>query len=287
MAVEAFKSGLGRRARAVGSVLRSPPAFPPGHFYSPHTSASDRTIATWWGHSSPVGVDLHESDQIELFEKISTFMSDLREDRRYSSDPEINLQFGRPDAAVLHGMLRHFRPERYVEIGSGFSTAVALDAAEDHLDGLRITCVEPYPDRLLSRLKPDDPIVLERRPVQSLDARIFEELHRNDVLFIDSTHVVKSGSDVVYLMLHILPLLAPGVLVHIHDIHWPFEYPAQWLNDRRDWNEVYLVRALLSGSARWRIRLMSSWVWATRPQTVPPAFAVEPNRVGSLWIQAQ
>jgi hypothetical protein len=94
----------------------------------------------------------------------------------------------------------------------------------------------------------------------------FSELEAGDFLFIDSTHVVKAESDVVWLFLHVLPHLKPGVIVHVHDILWPFEYPEEWLRERRDWTEGYLVHAFLAGNAEWEILLFSSWLWQCHPE---------------------
>jgi hypothetical protein len=103
------------------------------------------------------------------------------------------------------------------------------------------------------------------------------------VLFIDSTHVVKAGSDVSWLILQVLPRLAPGVIVHIHDIFWPFEYPAAWLREHRDWTENYLVHAFLLGNSDWEILLFSSWLWQKHPELIPDRIAAE--RPGSLWLR--
>lgn len=211
--------------------------------------------------------------------ELAPLMLELPEDRWQPH----NGMYGRADAAVLHAMLRHHRPGRVLEVGSGYSTAVALDVAERHLPQLRITCVEPNTQRLRSRLRPGDDVVIIEAPVQDVPLAAFTELEAGDVLFIDSTHVLKSGSDVAWLYLHVLPVLAPGVIVHVHDIHWPFEYPERWLREGRDWTEVYLLRAFLTHNDAWSVRLMTSWVWSTRPDLVPQSLRHEPT--GALWMQ--
>jgi len=95
--------------------------------------------------------------------------------------------------------------------------------------------------------------------------------------------VVKAGSDVVWLFLHVLPMLAAGVVVHVHDVFWPFEYPAQWLRQRRDWTEAYLVHAFLAGNAGWEILFFPSWLWQCQPELVPQPLAQE--RPGSIWLR--
>jgi predicted O-methyltransferase YrrM len=268
-----------RRVRGMGAALTRPPYVPPGHFYSPATDFKDRERAVTWRNTVPAGVDLREAEQTELAQKLAPLMSDLREDRWQL----VNGMYGRSDASVLHAMLRHHRPRHLVEVGSGYSTAVVLDTVERYLPELHVTCIEPYPDRLWSLMRPGDEVDLIRRPVQDVPVDVFAELRDGDVLLIDSTHVVKPGSDVVYLYLHVLPLLAPGVIVHVHDIHWPWEYPERWLREGRDWTEIYLLRAFLTHNKAWRILLFTSWLWTLHPEMVPDHLRGQPT--GALWMQ--
>ncbi len=268
-----------RAMRGIAATLRSPPYTAPGHFYSPATSSRDRQRAIDWRSREPVGVELDEAGQEALMRDLVPLMAELPEDR-WRAD---NGMYGRADAAVLHAMFRHHRPRSYLEVGSGYSTAVALDVAERHLPHLRITCVEPHAERLRSRLRAGDEVELIEKPVQDVPLETFAALESGDVLLIDSTHVLKSGSDVAWLYLHVLPTLAPGVLVHVHDVHWPFEYPETWLREGRDWTEVYLLRAFLTHNDLWRIRLMTSWFWTCRPELLPSSLCGQ--RTGSLWMQ--
>jgi predicted O-methyltransferase YrrM len=280
--------GIKRRVRTIGAAIKNPPVYVPGHFYSPQTAPADRARAVAWRQRTPAGVELREDEQVTLAQQLAPAMAELRDGdgARYVSTWPVNTQFGRADAATLHAMLRHDRPARYLEVGSGFSTAVALDTVESHIPDMTVTCVEPHPDRLLSRLRPRDKVNLIRKPVQDVDPAVFAELAAGDVLFIDSTHVVKSGSDVVYLLLHILPTLTTGVLVHVHDIHWPFEYPETWLREGRDWTEVYLLRGFLTYNQHWRVRLMTSWLWCEHADVLPRSVLCDPMHTGSLWMQS-
>jgi predicted O-methyltransferase YrrM len=194
--------------------------------------------------------------------------------------------FDAADASLLRGMLLHYRPNRITEIGSGFSTAVVLDVAERELPDLQITCVEPNAGRLQSRLRPGDEqrLRLLEQPLQDLDIdELASRLQSGDFLFIDSTHVVKAGSDVLWLILRVLPALSPGVIIHIHDVHWPFEYPDDWIREGRDWNEVYFVHAFLAYNDHFRILLFGDWLAAEHPE-----FVTSQNRGvsgGSLWLE--
>ena len=198
-----------------------------------------------------------------------------------------NHMYGPGDAAVYRAMLAHLRPARVMEVGSGYSTALALDEADASpaLSGLDVTCIEPFPERLLGLIKEADRtrLTVLRQPVQDVDPATYQRLGPQDVLFVDSTHVVKAGSDVVWLFLHVLPRLAAGVVVHVHDVFWPFEYPGPWLRQRRDWTEAYLLHAFLAGNADWEILFFSSWIWQCHPELVPPPLARE--EPGSIWLR--
>jgi Methyltransferase domain len=150
---------------------------------------------------------------------------------------------------------------------------------------MEVTCIEPYPARLRSLLRPDDAVTVLEQPVQDVPLELFDKLGADDILFIDSSHVAKAGSDVTWLLLHVLPRLAPGVVVHVHDIFWPFAYPAGWLAERRDWNEAYFLHAFLSGNASWEILLFASWLWQQHPELIPANLASQ--QPGSLWMRAR
>lgn len=275
---------LARTAFALKAALLGPPFVPSGHWASPLTSAADVERARARRELEPVGVDLAEDRQLELARELAPTLGEPFGGPRYSTGPE-NTMFLPADAAVYRAMLRHLRPARVLEIGSGYSTAVALDTADAALPGLDLACVEPYPDRLLAALEPGDGdrIGLERCFVQDLPLERYDALEAGDVLFIDSSHVAKPGSDVVWLLLHVLPRLAPGVVVHVHDVFWPFEYPAAWLAERRDWTEAYMLQALLAGSRDLEVLLFSSWLWQRHPEVVPASLRGQVP--GSIWLR--
>ena len=235
-----------------------------------------------WDRDSEVpGVDIREDAQLALAHRIAEFGA-LATSRW--NDSSANQMFGLIDATVLQGILAALRPARIVEVGSGFSTAVMLDTA-DHLGTTRdITCVEPYPQRLQSLLRPGDDVALVDRPVQDVPLTTLTDLGDGDLLFIDSTHVAKPGSDVLYLYLEVLPRLQPGVLVHVHDVFWPFSYRPEWLAEGRDWTEAYLLRALLTDSPRWQIELFSDWLYSHHPQ-VGGGITPGSDRPGSVYLR--
>lgn len=237
-----------------------------------------------WGTvtSSVPGVSVDRAAMRSLADELGPLWSDLDRGGRYHPAE----MFCEADALVFHSMLRKFQPERVIEVGSGFSTAVALDTAEAHDLSTEISCIEPYPERLRSLLRPGDPIQLHEALVQDVPLEIYRSLGSDDILFIDSTHVVKAGSDVVWTTLHVLPTLRPGVLVHIHDVFWPFEYRPEWLRSGRDWTEIYLLHAFLSGNPEWEVLFFNDLVWSEFADVVD-AYApiTKGQRPGGLWLR--
>ncbi len=268
-----FKSRVSRTARTMRAAVMSPPYVAPGHFYSPLTSDADVVRALSWEQAAP-GVDLREDAQLALTGKLAEIIAQTLPGPRWDGG-QANSMFGPADAAVYRAMLHYLRPKRIIEVGSGYSTAVAVD------EGYAVTCIEPYPDRLMSLLREGDPVTLIDQPVQDVPLSLFATLNAGDILFIDSTHVAKAGSDVCWLLLHVLPRL-PGVVVHVHDIFWPFTYRKDWLAEHRDWNEAYLLHAFLSGNASWKILLFSSWLWHCHEEIVPQR--LRGHEPGSIWL---
>jgi len=201
------------------------------------------------------------------------------------------------DARTLYYFLRDYKPRRYLEVGSGLSTYYAsLAAARNAAEGspLLLTCVEPYPFDALRTL-PDFELV--EGFVQDTPLEVFESLDSGDVLFIDSSHALKVDSDVAYLFLEVLPRVKPGVLVHIHDVPFPFNvpYPADtWLFGERwpvYWNEAMVVQAFLAFNTSFEVLLSvpmirhedESFLLERFPDYVP--VADDPNPPSSLWLQ--
>lgn len=162
--------------------------------------------------------------------------------------------YGYIEAQALHAVVRHYKPRRVIEVGSGVSTYCMWKACEMNCDETRerttITCIEPYPS---ARLRALSQIELIPKQVQTVALQVFGELDRNDLLFIDSSHTVKPGSDVNYLILEVLPRLRPGVIVHFHDIYWPYDYQRDLCRTYFHWTESSLLRAFLIFNPRVRI----------------------------------
>jgi hypothetical protein len=164
-----------------------------------------------------------------------------------------NGSFEAGDADLYYLMIRHFKPARIIEIGSGQSTLVAIEALKENKNEGRagfITCVEPYENLWLEDLG----ITIIRERIESLDPIEFYSLEEDDILFIDSSHVIRPEGDVTYLIQEVLPSLKPGVIVHFHDIYTPRHYPSKAvLQEVRFWNEQYLLEAFLTNNSEWEI----------------------------------
>jgi predicted O-methyltransferase YrrM len=173
-----------------------------------------------------------------------------------------NHSFAYADAITLHCMIRKYKPKRIIEIGSGFSSCVMADTNELFFDNsISLTFIEPYPDFFFSVLSQEDRrrFTVINQIVQEVDLSIFDTLEENDILFVDSSHVSKIGSDVNHEFFDILPRLKKGVLVHFHDIFYPFEYPTDWILEGRAMNENYLLKAFLQYNESFEILFMSTY----------------------------
>ncbi|MCK6530290.1 class I SAM-dependent methyltransferase [Myxococcota bacterium] len=195
--------------------------------------------------------------------------------------------FGPVDGAVLAGLVRHFRPGRIVEIGSGLSTFYGTLALEANGAG-RYVCIEPFPYPRLGTLPRIERI--DARRVETLDPAEFEVLGDGDVLFIDSSHSVRLGGDVVFLYLQVLPRLRPGVIVHVHDIAFPYPiwHPDQVLKGRRTWTEYALVQAFLAFNSDFEVLLSNAWLHFERPDVLEgtiPGYRRAVRPPVSLWIR--
>ena len=165
-----------------------------------------------------------------------------------------NPNFGPGDAELYYLLIREKKPKRIIEIGSGFSTQLALLAIEKNkMDGVacELTCIEPFEMPFLDRV---EGIAIIRKQVELLSLDIFKSLEVNDILFIDSSHIIRPGDDLLFIYFQILPVLKKGVLIHIHDIFTPRHYPQEWLMKKmRFWNEQYLLEAFLYNNAGFKI----------------------------------
>jgi len=287
---------LGRMANELERLRPAGRFVSPGHFYSPLVDPGEaaRDAARLYGPPprTIAGVDLREDAQLALLEQLRPLYADLpftaqpQQGWRYHYE---NPAYSYSDAIFLHLLMRYIHPKRVVEVGSGYSSCVMLDTDENFMGrDTRFTFVEPYPKLLHSLLREDDRqrvTVLPQR-LQDVPQDVFTTLEPGDFLFIDSSHVSKHGSDVNRLFFDVLPALQPGVYVHLHDIFIPFEYPREWIEEGRSWNEAYLLRAFLQFSDSFEIVLMNTYLehfhedWFARHMPL-----CLKNRGGSIWLR--
>jgi hypothetical protein len=288
--------GFGPALAELDQLRRDCGFVPPGHFYSPIPSWAElkqdegKIFSTLPREIS--GINLRETEQSELLKALGRyypeqpFTAQKKAENRYYFE---NSAYSYSDAIIFYCMLRHLHPKRLVEVGSGFSSCVALDTSEQFLDGsIDMTFIEPYPDMLYSLVKEEEKQRLHvlRSRLQDVQLEVFDELATNDILFIDSTHVAKTNSDVNRLFFEILPRLKPGVYVHIHDVFFPFEYPREWIFGGRAWNELYLLRAFLQYNSKFEIVLMNTFMEHFHEgffrENLPLCLE---NKGGSLWLR--
>jgi len=225
---------------------------------------------------SCLGIDFRARAQRALLEEIVT---PFREEAAswphlpVASDPDAyflgNRYFGPVDAEVYYGLLRSESPSRVLEVGGGNSTRLARLAIDDGDTGTSLTSIDPDPRAPVARVA-DEHLVA---PVQDVALARFEELEAGDMLFIDSSHKVVTGGDLPFLFFEVLPRLATNVLVHVHDIHLPMPYPRLWIiEQRRGYNEEYLLGAYLSDNPGWEIVWSSQWMLQNDPAGTRAAF---------------
>jgi hypothetical protein len=274
----------------------------PGHFYSPVVDLDDlekRKEKIWQPVRNLKGINLNEEGQLALVPALAAAAKTIpfpehRGDTgdatafRYHFD---NKAYGYADGLVLFNILLQYKPKRVIEVGSGFSSALMLDTNNRYLsDSIHFTFIEPNPDIALGRLLREEDYKntdVKQSFVQDVDAGVFKTLQENDILLIDNSHVSKTGSDVNYLMTDILPILNKGVLVHIHDIFYPFEYPQEWILDlKRNWNEIYMVHNFLLFNNGFEIVFFSDFMQQKLKgdylSEMPLFFK---DRPGSLWLR--
>jgi len=266
-----------------------------GHFYSPIVNpkeARQRAAQLWKNNNDMGGIDLQEDDQLALLELLGMHKRsiDYPIERSkttlgyyYSND-----QFPVLDAEFLHVLLCHFRPRTMIEVGCGFSSLITANVNEHILSSsIDFTCIEPYPRKFLTDGVPGITRLVQKK-VEDVELSFFDRLNDGDILFIDSSHVSKTGSDVNYLFFDVLPRLKKGVIVHIHDIFFPDEYPKEWVVDQgRNWNEQYILRAFLQYNTNWKVMWASHFMGTRHRNAVQNVFPRYPKLGGggSFWIK--
>jgi Methyltransferase domain len=268
----------------------------PRNYYSPVPDL-DSLPADVWERRSPLGgIDLRVDAAIELIEaELAPYVAELAVPESGPAPAGTfflrNENYESVDAELLYATLRARKPRRVLELGSGFTTLLIGEACRRNAaDGQQTEHVafDPFPRAQILGEKPPEPTVFEPVPATDVPLERFAELEAGDVLFVDTTHTVKLGSDVNYIVLDVLPTLAPGVLVHFHDIFLPWEYPRAWFEEMQYyWAEQYLLQAFLAFNEAFEIVLPAMAVAREHPErlkAVVPTMAPG-TRPGAFWIK--
>ena len=294
----------------IKKILKSGTKFPPGHFHSPLINKAEVLSQKHLFELKTTlpGINLNLAKQKEFLERLRLHYPQIdfpdKEDEtgqyRYHFD---NPYFSYSDAIIYATLIREVKPQKIVEVGSGYSTACALDtlAAMEHTCPL--VCYDPNPERLHQLLREEDKRTVSIQPQQVQTSSIkteVKEMQNGDILFIDSSHISKAGSDLNYLIHEVLPLVPGGVYVHFHDVFHNFEYPREWIEEGVELNEQYMLRSFLQFNTVFEVVLLSdymekhqkSWFEAHMPNCLRPherhpvTKQLIPNITGqSLWIR--
>lgn len=251
------------------------------HFYVPVPELDDIEPNAWTTPSSLTGLDMNEDAAHELMDLIlPPFLAEFRARFPTHAGPDdkgfhlINGSYMAVDAHLLYGLVRHAKPRRIIEIGNGASTVVAVAAADlNRAEGhsVEVISIDPYPTATFANGYPGLSELIVKK-VQDVPSSLFEDLECNDILFIDSSHVLRWGNDVARLYLDILPIMKAGVLIHIHDISLPMPYPKVYFDLQLYWNEQYLLQALLMFNTRFKIIWPGNYMMLKDPEKMLTVF---------------
>lgn len=282
-----FGSGQMRVARTLFNWLGVVPVTK--HYYEPYTTYDSKKSRP------PLSLDYQVTQQLNLLRSFH-FNDELKRIPLHQTESNTsffykNGTFEAGDAEMLYNFIRKYKPRKIIEIGSGFSTLMAhlaleQNKTEDKDYACTLSCVEPYENQWLQKL----PIHFYGKKVEDVPLCFFEQLEENDILFIDSSHVIRPEGDVLYEYLHILPTLKKGVLIHIHDVFTPQHYPQKWSSDEfRLWNEQYLLEAFLMFNNHFQICCALNYLRVFHPEDLLsccPILAEDTEQIpGSFWMK--
>ena len=287
---------LGIRRMSISNIIFNEVGLLPihNHFYQPLINPNKHSLKPLNQERIIGGLEFNIDKQIEILnsfdyvdELLQFPISKLNENDFFYH----NGAFESGDAEYLYNVIRNFKPSKIIEIGSGFSTKMMINAINENLsrnskDLCHLTCIEPFLFNQLDGL----PIDLIKEKVESLDLKIFSELNENDILFIDSSHIIRPQGDVLFEIQQILPQLNPGVSIHFHDIFTPRDYPEEWIyNEHILWNEQYLLESFLSCNNNFEIIGSLNYLkhkhWSLLSSKCPVLSQEKYREPGSFWIR--
>lgn len=264
------------------------------HYYEPLINPEKYLNKTFSKDRVVTGINLNSTNQLKLLKKFN-FQDELLNIplKKQSNLQEFyynNHSFEYGDSEFLYSIIRELKPKKIIEIGSGFSTRMSLLAlnknkADNPQYSYEFSCIEPYEFHLISLLN----VTHIKEKVEDIDIEFFKSLNENDILFIDSSHIIRPNGDVLYEIQNILPILKKGVIIHIHDIFTPNHYPYNWLKNHILWNEQYLVEALLTDNENYEIigalNYLKHNFWNEISSKLPVLAKNKDAEPGSFWIR--
>lgn len=262
------------------------------HYYEPMINPKRDFKDSYEEDRLLVGINFNIENQLKYLKSLSYSeeLSDISFEKIGKNEYHYqNKNFEFVDADALYNVIRHEKPQKIIEIGAGFSSLMIQKAVQANLNfnshKARHICIEPYENEWLEQLD----IELVRKPIEEMDMQEISTLGRNDILFVDSSHMIRPSGDVLYIMQNIIPNLAQGVLIHIHDIFTPRHYPQHWVENHRFWNEQYLLESFLTFNKDFEIVLSINHLYHNYKNELTQAFPVT-NKVqsinpGSFWLR--
>jgi predicted O-methyltransferase YrrM len=273
-------------------IQRSGYHFQRNDYYSPLNDLEflDKNKDLWNRSADPLDIDWNPAGQLEVAKEVSGYVGELRDIPDKSPEGETafcwqNNFWNNADALVQYGLVRSRKPKRYVEIGCGWSSLLLQRALVKNGETCNVTQIEPYPNAKIFSVLPREwqrhHCILQRAPMEP-----FENLSEGDILFYDGSHCSKTASDVNYFFFEILPRIKPGVLIHLHDIFLPYDYPEEWMFERgQTWNEQYLLQAFLMNNQAYKILIANSWMYAREKSALNTLYqGVQPSYGCSFWL---
>ena len=264
------------------------------HYYHPLINPNKHNLKSLRDERIIGGLDLNINKQKEIILSFNYVDELLKFPPKKSNGNEYyyhNDSFGSGDSEYLYNIIRKFKPNRIIEVGSGFSTKMMLNSINKNKDedsnyNCELTCIEPFEYKQIEGL----PITLLKEKVESLDIKIFKELKNDDILFIDSSHIIRPQGDVLFEIQQILPELNPGVLIHFHDIFTPRDYLDEWIyKEHFLWNEQYFLETFLSCNDRFEVigslNYLKHNYWELLSSKCPILSREKNSEPGSFWIR--
>ncbi len=265
----------------------------PNGFYTPLNDCNflSQNQDLWRSRPPNRGIDWNIDGQLKTSKTVGKYIDELQDvpTRHIPGKLEYcwdNYFWNNADALVQYALIRHYKPRRFVEIGCGWSSLLLQRAIEKNGSPCKVVQIEPYPNANIFSVLPKTwvhyNVILQRVPTH-----VFEELQAGDICFYDGSHCSKEGSDVNWFFFEILPSLAPGVIIHLHDIFLPDSYPEQWIFERgQTWNEQYILQAFLMHNKSYEIIIANRYLWRMEQKILEDAYkGVQPAYGCSFWMR--